>query len=87
MTAEIHYIPGVAWSPEAAIEDARQRIGDAPKMLIAWYDKDGTFHFAQGGMKNKDICWLGSTLLMISMSNNDGVLHNGDDTSMNGKSG
>lgn len=79
MSADIHGIPGVKWSIEAALHYAMGRINEHNKALVIWIDDDGRLHYSQCGMNNKDMCWVGTYLVQESMHNTEGILHNGKD--------
>lgn len=80
MSAKIIGLEGIDWSAQAALADAMQRIPDDAKVIVAWHDLDGAFHWSQSGCNRKDVCWIASVLQADSMHTNNGdYLHSGDE--------
>lgn len=58
MSADIDALPGIQWSPKAALHDALNRCPDDGKVLIIWTDKDcEKFHYSACS-NNAVTAWL-----------------------------
>jgi hypothetical protein len=59
VSAEIHPLPGMAWSAEACLHDALQRAPKDAKLLVVWSDPTlAALHFSASGLKNAETLWL-----------------------------
>jgi hypothetical protein len=56
-TADIHHLPGIPWSPEAALGHVQNRIKDIDKILILSIDKQGRQFYTSAGMDALDRLW------------------------------
>jgi hypothetical protein len=57
--AEIHPLPGRAWSAEACLHDALQRAPKDAKVIVIWSDPElRELHYSAAGLKNAETVWL-----------------------------
>lgn len=71
-SAEVHPLPGIQWSAEAALHDALSRVPKGARCLVIWTDEQMTdLNFSAARLKNSDTVWLCEQMKLRTLTRGD----------------